>query len=138
MKKLLLQCLPILLIFGCTSNSRNLTAADSLEVQKSVDSVITESRESNRKKYEEKSLLSPVKFLKSWVTKNSIGTPEANITLKNTGNTGVDGLKIMIFCYNNFDEQVIGGTGGAMGLNVQNCILQEKLDPGQTETYKVE
>lgn len=71
----------------------------------------------------------PLKIVKYWLTHNTINTPEANITYKNTSTKVVDGIKVGVACYNNFDEPVNSGYS-----NVFGGIDQDKLRPGRQKT----
>lgn len=74
---------------------------------------------------------SPVTIEKATVTKDMIGTPEANVTFKNTTTKEVDGIKARIQAFNNFDEPVKGNFSDS---NVFEAISQDKIAAGKSDT----
>ena len=67
----------------------------------------------------------PVKIVKSYITHNTIGTPELHIVFKNTGKKVVDGIEVKTTCSNNFKEF----------LGFEYGIVQESLKPNVTRTF---
>lgn len=128
------------LSMACNNNAANLEAKnDSLNGMSEeefktnfIDSFKKASLEKAVRENLSKSNSSPVKVLTSFVSKNSIGTPEANVDLTNKSKKLVDGVKVGIYCYNNFDEPV---TGSIIGDNEFRGISQETLKPGKSEFY---
>lgn len=69
----------------------------------------------------------PVEVVKSSVTRDSIGTPEANVTFKNISKKEIDGIKARIKTFNNFDEPV----NGFLSDNTFDGISQDKIGAGK-------
>lgn len=70
---------------------------------------------------------SPVVAEKISVTRDSIGTPEANVTFKNTSTKEIDGIKARFKVFNNFDEPV---NGFLADNNNFDALSQDKIPAG--------
>lgn len=99
-----------------------------LDRTRMVDSLVKEETLLAASRGSEKSKDCPVKILKATVTHNSIGTPQASISFKNTSTKVVDGIKVAILCYNNFDDPVTDYSG----MNRSNGLMQDIVRPGKT------
>lgn len=53
-----------------------------------------------------KSLGSPLALVEAIVTFNSIGIPEANLSVYNISNNNIDGFEVSILCYDNYNRPV--------------------------------
>jgi uncharacterized membrane protein len=73
---------------------------------------------------------SPVTVEKATVGQDMIGTPQANVTFKNTSKKEIDGIKARIKTFNNFDEPV----NGFMSDNTFDAISQDKIAAGKINT----
>ncbi|MDP2586308.1 MAG: hypothetical protein Q8P32_00845 [Candidatus Komeilibacteria bacterium] len=71
---------------------------------------------------------SPVEIVSTSVTKNIIDTPVANLKVKNISEKIIDGLKVNIKTFNNFDEPV----NGFLSDNNFDGIAQKTINPGAT------
>jgi hypothetical protein len=81
------------------------------DLKHAIDSKIQSIKEANTP---------PVAIVSSYISHNSIGTPELNVTVQNTGDKEIDAFKIQAICYNSFGEK----TGNNSG--VFNGIAQNK------------
>ena len=153
MKKAFVLLLALIVFISCQNthnkNSvRHLNKVDSLKdmatIQHEVDSIVAAvvdsvDREVDKQVNNEqnKSIFisqneCPVKITKSWLTENSIGSPEANLNIKNCSSRVIDGIKVGILCYNNFDEPI---NKNSIYGNEFSGISQEKLSPGRTASW---
>ncbi|HYH15278.1 MAG TPA: hypothetical protein VD794_08660 [Flavisolibacter sp.] len=72
---------------------------------------------------------SPVSITKAWINKGDY-YPTASVRLTNGSQKTIDGIKVGLRCFNNFDEPVMSGyTNETIG------IVQEKLKPAGKNTY---
>jgi hypothetical protein len=136
MKYLLLSTFTIFIISCSTSpaiNQEKVSPEDTERKKIVIDSIIADAKESASKKIIDRAYDSqedcPLKIVKYWLTHNSINTPEANITYKNVSNKTIDGIKVGVACYNNFDEPVNSGFN-----NIFAGIDQDRLRPGRQNT----
>lgn len=129
----------LFLLISCSTypnNERNVdtsSARISLRAAEMTDSLIKEVEKGVSKKtlddlYKGQDSC-PLKITKYFLTYNSINSPEANITYKNVSTKLIDGIKVSVACYNNFDEPVTSGYS-----NVFGGIDQDKLRPGRQKT----
>lgn len=70
----------------------------------------------------------PIQIAHIDLSRNSINIPEVTITLRNKSGKTVDGVRMKIFCFNNFDEPV---RGLGSNRNEYMAILQEVAAPGE-------
>jgi hypothetical protein len=70
----------------------------------------------------------PVEIVKSSVSQDVIGTPQANLTVKNNSTKEVDGIKVTIKTFNNFGEPA----NGFLTDNTYSGISQEHIAAGKT------
>lgn len=73
---------------------------------------------------------SPLEIVNTSVSEDSIGTPVANVTVRNTSAKEMDGVKLLIKTFNNFGEPA----NGFLTDNNYKGISQEKIAPGKTTT----
>lgn len=78
-----------------------------------------------------KEVIFPVEIVSSKITKDSIGTPILNLTIKNTSKKTIDALEIDANFFDNFNEPA-----GKFGVGDNSIIAtsQEKIAPGETMT----
>lgn len=78
-----------------------------------------------------KEVIFPVDIVSSKITKDSIGTPILNLTVKNTSKKTIDALEIDANFFDNFNEPA-----GKFGVGDNSIIAtsQEKIAPGETVT----
>ena len=79
---------------------------------------------------EAKSYNSPIAFLYAAITYNSIGVPQASISIKNITKKTIDAYTIRIECYNNFDRPVNHIDG-----NIFQGISQETINPNEEDLF---
>lgn len=70
----------------------------------------------------------PVIITKYWLTENDIGDPVAHLRFKNISKKKVDGIKIGIYCFNNFGEQISYGFDSYYSGITQDVILAGGTD----------
>ncbi|RKD20959.1 hypothetical protein BEP19_14835 [Ammoniphilus oxalaticus] len=71
----------------------------------------------------------PLELLKSWVTFNSIGNPEARIRLKNITNKSVDAFDVKILTFDNYNQPV---NHYLYKENIFSGVSQDIINPGIT------
>jgi len=76
----------------------------------------------------------PIYFVSAEVNFNSIGTPEANLVVKNISKKVIDAYEIKIYCYDRFDRPV---RHYATNSNVSEGISQEKIGPNGINGSKI-
>ena len=121
--------------FACKEEPKKLelTAAEKARILEIKDSIIKAADTKFQQERERKLAIqdsSPIKIIKAWVTENSIGTPEANLTFKNVSSKKIDAIRFAILCYNNFDEPVTNVISG----NTFMGMDQDRLSPGRQST----
>lgn len=100
------------------------------EVQK--NSIATDNKVKQETKEPEKPKEpSPVEIIKATVTKNTINTPVANISVKNIADKDIDAIKVRISTFNNFDEPV----NGFLSDNTFEGISQEEILAGANQEF---
>ena len=66
----------------------------------------------------------PLQVIRTWVEKNSAGTPEAHVIVKNISDKEIDAYKVYLHCFNAFDEPV---NYYLHGQNVFSGIAQDEI-----------
>lgn len=84
------------------------------------------------KKVQEEASKPPLSIVSTSVKKNSAGTPEATVIVKNTSKKTIDAFTIRILCFNNYNNPV---NHYLYDTNVYNGIDQLKINPGETSGY---
>lgn len=121
----ILAVLLLIIIASVKSADQNIAQPNSATKDNSAPAVQTAVEPSSPEQPKEPS---PISIEKSSVTRDMIGTPEANVTLKNISKKEIDGVKARIKTFNNFDEPV----NGFLDDNTFEAISQDKIQPGKT------
>lgn len=115
----------------------NVISTDEIgNLKNEINQKIDEQKKAEAKKAEEeqkrKEESAPLKVVEAYVQKNSIGTPEAYVIVRNTSNKTIDAYKVSILCYNSFGEPVSDFSGS----NEYRGIAQDVyISPGETFGY---
>ena len=80
---------------------------------------------------------SPIEFQKAWVTKNILNGSEARITFKNISSKTIDGVKILMYCYTNFDDPNSGTDGEGMTLQTQEVVKPQEIFNGENYSWNL-
>lgn len=121
--------LAALFFISCNVPTQNNTAAngpiDTVDAVATTDTLITTSPLQEVAN----TTPCPVSITKAWVNRGDY-YPTASVKLSNDGSKAIDGIKVGLRCYNNFNEPVLNGyTNETMG------IVQERLRTAGKNTY---
>ncbi len=110
------KLLAIVLIFFLTAGISSVILDDispSAETGIAVTETTTDTTEATiEEEVSEEDLNPGLEITDQWVSKNSIGTPQVNITVKNSTGKDIDGLKVQVLGINNFGEFVNANISG--------------------------
>lgn len=130
MKRVLI--IPILCIIGCSQpqSTYKISTVDSISNRVKATKMAHDMIEEAKTKavsdlYSKSKMICPVTIKKCYITKDEYGAADINVSIKNTSNKVIDGIKISWILYNNFNEQVDNSNG----------IAQEKISQGKSTTY---
>lgn len=107
-----------------------IETAEETEKTGSIEEKPEEHKQETKAEEPEEATPAPVEIIKTVVKEDSIGTPNVTLTIKNTSSKDIDGIKVEIKTFNNFDEPVNALFSND---NTFKGIYQDNLPAGATK-----